>query len=212
VRGEDGQLTTTPAGAAEALASSYAATYTPRDVEACRAVEEAVRPYTEGVSVREWVDRMAALHWSGTRAAALPLNEVEGHAPDPGPQVTAEEVAAACKALRKGTACDAQGVRSDYLVDLASLHELIVIVIVINVLFAAHTHVSMARPSLAHSLVVYPRPVTCRCGVSGDTYHAPAFSTRQSPVSTLVYSPQGAHWHPAASVGCRWFWRAPGLY
>ena len=88
----------------------------------------------------------------------------------------------------------------------------IVIVIVINVLFAAHTHVSMARPSLAHSLVVYPRPVTCRCGVSGDTYHAPAFSTRQSPVSTLVYSPQGAHWHPAASVGCRWFWRAPGLY
>ena len=103
-------------------------------------------------------------------------------------------------------------VAASYKSACVAIPAVIVIVIVINVLFAAHTHVSMARPSLAHSLVVYPRPVTCRCGVSGDTYHAPAFSTRQSPVSTLVYSPQGAHWHPAASVGCRWFWRAPGLY
>ena len=118
-----GRLTSSAQEAAATLADHYAGVYQPQDPGTRIQRASASRTYTGGRSIQAWSDAMAELHWASTRQH---LQERRGGSDgEVPPPVTMDEVAAACSALRRGTAQDRRGVRSDYLVAHPRLHALL---------------------------------------------------------------------------------------
>ena len=122
LRTPGGQLTSCAQQTAALLADTYSSVYTARPEEDTAELTNATRVHTHGYTVQQWVDTMAELHWSGN--LAMVGDEGDDSQNSQGAwEVSVDEVAAACSRLRRGTACDSHGVRSDYLVNNGKLHE-----------------------------------------------------------------------------------------